>query len=788
MALPVLRLVASSWIRESGELPQSELTDFEAAQQAASAVASGRQQHPATDSFRRDVELAAAQQHMLQQRGPVGSRIVELAAMDGPVQIKRIPNNPRPVTLVNALSGPAPTRRPTAEEEASGSGGSSGGGIEGGTLEAVEDRDGEQHHGVSPRQPLPFASPARGVQTEEPPAEEAPPAQEEAAAGQEEEEEERGVAAPEEQQPGASPSARLAAPGDQLEGSSNEPLEGAAAPAPNEQQEPFDLSTLPQVQQLLELIQQARDRQSAVEQASERQAAQIIVLRDELHRAKAAGEKSKGRSATSMAQAEEKVRTANEAAAAALERRNMAEAQLKRHLVGSSASSAEIRDLRSSLEAARAEVERLKAAAASSAAAAAASATSDFAPGESQRPFVSSSQASPSGSRARQQQQAQPSSGADLEALLASHRRVVAEYENRVSRLSSSFAAARDNEALAKSQVLALRAEVERLGGEVLSIGNVALAAGAKARAAEAALAVALEEADSLRVRMRALEDAMEASLRREDALAVRGVGVASLPMSPRGKLQQHGAATASVAFMQSPRPSTATSSAAFSAGAALAPSTEGGHFSPHPPPPAPHTSFSSSSSSSAAGLSSLTSLPRALVASSTMASRAHLSAASSFLPPCLGAPVGMRRPSAAQMSWGDSVLHAREEKSATQLASAAYARRRVTLKRSSYRVGELPDVVVTRRSILAPLHFLVTLDDALAAAVVVGLGEQLHWGKGMQTQPSQHGGGGGALALALAVAVAVAPPPPPPRPSPTRCPGWARRIGSSLQPLSMPP
>ena len=125
------------------------------------------------------------------------------------------------------------------------------------------------------------------------------------------------------------------------------------------------------------------------------------------------------------------------------------------------------------------------------------------------------------------------------------------------------------------------------------------------------------------------------------------------------------------------------------------------------------------------------------------MASRAHLSAASSYLPPCLGAPVGMRRPSAAQMSWGDSVLHAREEKSATQLASAAYARRRVTLKRS-YRVGELPDVVVTRRSVLAPLHFLVTLDDALAAAVVVGLGEQLHWGKGMQTQPNAQGGGGG--------------------------------------------
>ena len=69
------------------------------------------------EAFRRDVQLGAEQQQLLQQRGPVGSRIVELAALDGPVHIKRIPNAPRPVALAKGLSGPAPSRRPTSSSK-----------------------------------------------------------------------------------------------------------------------------------------------------------------------------------------------------------------------------------------------------------------------------------------------------------------------------------------------------------------------------------------------------------------------------------------------------------------------------------------------------------------------------------------------------------------------------------------------------------------------------------------------------------------------------------------------
>jgi hypothetical protein len=63
-----------------------------------------------------------------------------------------------------------------------------------------------------------------------------------------------------------------------------------------------------------------------------------------------------------------------------------------------------------------------------------------------------------------------------MEAVLAGHRRVVSEYEQRLSRLTASYAAARDSAASVRAAAAAQREEMERLGGELLEVGNLALA------------------------------------------------------------------------------------------------------------------------------------------------------------------------------------------------------------------------------------------------------------------------------------------------------------------------
>lgn len=107
MALPIIRQVASQWVNNSGDFPMSTTSE---------GYGERGPPEPTLEGYRRDVTVAAESQNKLMSRGPLGSRIVELAALDGPVDIKRIPNNPLPKTLANGMSGQGPLRRPVTVE------------------------------------------------------------------------------------------------------------------------------------------------------------------------------------------------------------------------------------------------------------------------------------------------------------------------------------------------------------------------------------------------------------------------------------------------------------------------------------------------------------------------------------------------------------------------------------------------------------------------------------------------------------------------------------------------
>ena len=95
MALPIIRQVTAQWVNPGDFPTSSTTTEF-----GGGGVA---EHHPTLEGYGRDVTLAAESQNKLMARAPLGYRIVELAALDGPVDLKRLPNNPLPRAPANGL-------------------------------------------------------------------------------------------------------------------------------------------------------------------------------------------------------------------------------------------------------------------------------------------------------------------------------------------------------------------------------------------------------------------------------------------------------------------------------------------------------------------------------------------------------------------------------------------------------------------------------------------------------------------------------------------------------------
>jgi len=306
------------------------------------------------------------------------------------------------------------------------------------------------------------------------------------------------------------------------------------------------------VQELLDSMAQqvyaARAAQVAAESALASHAHQLTIVRTELGRVKSQGEREKAKAHTAVLSAEAEARTARESAEAAQSRRDLAETLLSRERGAGGAS----RRTSRANSVVGAGGSRLTAAVQTS-------------PVRAANPHYSETQfnvlvksprgvgaAGGGGSGGKEGGGTTSGGGAtkeELDSIHASHRRVVEEYESRVSRISAAYAAARDTTVASKAETGALREEMERLSGELLRVGATALAAQSKCGELESDLLVEREDNALLQARVVELENYLEEARARERG-AGKGVGVASLlhsSLSPRPLSQATSAAHATI-------------------------------------------------------------------------------------------------------------------------------------------------------------------------------------------------------------------------------------------------
>ena len=473
-----------------------------------------------TAHFQREARLAAAYAtNLIQSRGTFGARLLEVATADR-VHIRDVPNKPDasnfrggrgvaqvPSHLASGLSGDAPVRSPPPHASSSN------------TVHEALAAESDRREDAQDWGGLDATSSARDA----------------ASTGNDADDHDAGAAVRESDEyttpasysniaPPAKPDARDGVSVSAASTTGSTPPASSQATASRATR---DASASPEA---------ARDAVAAIESAR-----QLAIVREALHKTRAAGDAERARSAAATEKLEAELRALRASLADAVAKRELTD-----RLLASSRANSRANSRRGSVTDGLTGVNK----------------RGGGAPRELPPPLPRAPARPPTSPRSSilplsQNAQRVSELETEIESLRTGHRRTVASYEQRLSRLTAAHTAAVDGANAAVADALALRGDVERLTEELLKVGRSALATAARATEERAAREAAEGRAATIAARLVEVEDALYALKRKTELATSRVVTVAPLggptSASAAGSTMQSTALDVAAATLRSP-------------------------------------------------------------------------------------------------------------------------------------------------------------------------------------------------------------------------------------------